>query len=58
MRGFLSRFYKLRYDQTIQGRIELFAQYGYSTLVLWEHEILKSPRNQIADRVKQFMETK
>lgn len=46
---------KLRYDQTVKGRIELFAKYGYQTLILWEHEILKSPRVEIADRVRQFM---
>jgi very-short-patch-repair endonuclease len=50
------RLEKLKYNQTVQGRIELFAQYGFKTLVLWEHEILKSPRAKVAERVKEFMD--
>lgn len=39
--------------QNPQDRIDLFAKYGFSTLVLWEHE-LKNP-NAVLTKLKEFI---
>ena len=45
----------LLYHQTFQGRTEFLNANGYEVLILWEHEIHKTPKDKIAERVKQFM---
>jgi very-short-patch-repair endonuclease len=46
----------LLYHQTYQGRTEFLNSHGYKVLILWEHEIKKSKRKEIVERVKQFMD--
>ena len=36
-----------------QDRIDLFAEYGFSTLIIWEHE-LSNPENILA-RIREFI---
>lgn len=40
------------YEETEKGRIKLFKQYGFDTLIIWERE-LKTPNN-VADRIANF----
>ena len=47
---------KLLYHQTYQGRTEFLNSHGYEVLILWEHEINKTPRDKLAKRVKEFMD--
>jgi very-short-patch-repair endonuclease len=49
---------KLLYHQTYQGRTEFFNSHGYQVLILWEHEIKRSQRKLIVERVQALMESK
>lgn len=40
------------YEETEKGRIKLFKQYGFDTLVIWERE-LRVP-NKVADKIAKF----
>ena len=40
------------YEDTEVGRIKYFSKYGYSTLIVWEHELKNIPKLQ--EKIKQF----
>lgn len=46
-----------RYKQTEQGRIKTFAEYGFSTLVLWEKDIRESTRLELFSTIKNKLTT-
>ena len=41
-------------EQNPQDRIDLFEQYGYSTLIIWENELVDKPK--LVSRLKTFCE--
>jgi hypothetical protein len=43
----------MKYHQTEQGRKEAFAKHGYSTLIIWEHEL--KDENKIIEKIKREM---
>ena len=43
---------KPRYDQTEQGRIELFKKYGFNTLIIWDDEL--EDENTVIDKIREF----
>jgi len=42
-------------DENPQDRIDVFAKYGFATLVIWEHEIRNAPKS-VRDKVRSFSE--
>lgn len=43
---------KLRFNQTVEGRIEAFKAFGFKTLVLWDYEIKRLPEAELVNRIK------
>jgi len=44
---------EIPYHQTEQGRIEAYSQFGYKTLIIWEHELDNPPR--VVEKIEQFI---
>lgn len=44
----------MKYHRTEHGRIEVFLEYGYSTLIIWEHEL--EDENKVIEKIKHFDE--
>jgi len=42
------------YTQTVKGRTKIFAQYGFSTLILWDDEINTLPEDVIVKKITSF----
>ena len=47
---------KMPWHQTELGRIMAYSQFGYKTLIIWEHE-LKAP-DEVITKIRQFMKMK
>jgi len=51
---------KIKYNYTEEGRKFIYSKYGYKTLVVWEHELVKNKygaklsKEQIVDKIKEF----
>ncbi len=45
-----------KFEDTEQGRIEAFAEFGYNTLILWEKDIKRLPKELLVERIKSFVE--
>ncbi len=46
---------KIAYTATEYGRKNIFAKLGYSTLILWEHELIEKNEKQIVERINTFI---
>jgi len=49
-------FIEISYQRTEQGRKELFAKYGFETLILWDSRINQMSDSEIAEAIREFEE--
>ena len=47
----------LKYHQSEEGRRETYSQFGYTTMILWEHDLYAMGKEDIAKKLIQFEST-
>ena len=45
---------KLKFNQTVEGRMEAFKVFGFHTLILWDYDIEGLPEAELINRVKKL----
>jgi glutamate synthase domain-containing protein 2 len=44
----------IKHHQTAKGTIKIFSNFGFKTLILWEHEVKSLPKSELAEKIKTF----